>query len=233
MDKLTREELFGLLSPEEPRRKSAAKQYQNGLGEEAASGPEPTDSVSEYIDSETFSLPATNIFKQPPTTVVSPAPAAPAWQSEQAHLHHILAHSVPRVWNYALRKNAEKDTRALRKKLRELLVWLFEKEGFKTQPHASAPYLVSGRQVAGRIDLLVLNAADKPLLAIEADWAKDVTSVLKLKKLAESSVIAAWIIGTPTDEKSLMHWRKFADDVVQAQSRSWLKVMALQSGNFG
>ena len=242
MDRFTRDELFSLLGMKaaKSRMGTANTDPEAGLeeGNSCAIKEKPEtdhsrlpvdarnqDHSQDISDYEPMPLASADIFIQKKTPIKTTG-----WKSEEAHAHHVLAHSVPRIWKYTLTHFEKKDARSLRKKLRELLVWVFTKEGFKTVAPAPAPYQIGGRAIAGRIDLMVLNKLDHPILAIEADWSKDSTSICKLKNLASKSITAAWIIGADVVPEDLPSWRTFADTVSGKSSKPWLKLIHLEHG---
>ena len=242
MDRFTRDELFSLLGMKaaKPRLDTANTDSETGLEEGnscAIQEKSETDHSLLAVDArnqghshgisdyEPMSLASADIFIQKKAPIKTTG-----WKSEEAHAHHVLTHSVPRIWRYTLTHCESKDARSLRKKLRELLVWVYTKEGFKTVAPAPAPYQIGGRAVAGRIDLMVLNKLDKPILAIEADWSKDSTSICKLKNLASKDIVAAWIIGADVVPEDLSSWRNFADVVSGKSSKPWLRLIHLEHG---
>lgn len=244
MDRLTRDEFFTLLGAKAAETSACATKglkspmpapgtnVDTSSSDESERVREAKDHAAGSSEEDQGDYPAVSVSTTDVFRVKCEAHSPSGWQSEGAHAYHVLTHSVPRVWRYALTHCKSNDARSLRKKLRELLVWLFTKEGFKTVAHAPAPYQIGGREIAGRIDLLVLGKADEPLLAIEADWTKDEASVCKLRKLADRHIGTAWLIGANVGTENLPAWRKFADMVGEKPSKSWLKMVHLEHGAF-
>lgn len=171
------------------------------------------------------------------TATLSPGPAVesesscgevgrPRVRNEAAHVRYLLATAVPRLWRYTLEKSPELSVRAQRSKLRELLAWLFNKEGYAVTPGAPAPYRLKAGLISGRIDLLV-ESAGKPLLALETDWTREAASVAKLAHWHRQGVSTAWVLGAvaPTE---LATWREFADRTFGGSTNGWLILVTLQ-----
>lgn len=245
MEKISRAELFALLTRSEVERASNAgrpaqseligdKESDSSVSDEPKNQPAFTSSIEVPSTSGTiaYDTPHSAQMKtgNADNSVRVQGKGHGGWKSESAHLQYLLAKAVPRLWVCAKERCASGDTRQLRAKLRDLLVWLFAKEGFKAVARAPAPYRLKGRDVAGRVDVLVSNQEGKVLLAIEADWTREESSIQKLRHWNQSGVGAAWIIGVPTDPVALTAWRSFADEASQSNSKGWLKIMHLEHG---
>jgi hypothetical protein len=182
-------------------------------------------------------LKATAILPEPAPTIRTASPTArpsgrytPSTGSDQQRLQRLLDKSVPRLWQYALKEIPSRDPTHLRQKLRELLVWLFEKEGFDVRQQAAAPYRVNNREVKGRVDLVIHRKGGAPLLAMEADWTRTAASVLKLGSWSRQGIPVVWIIGAATEPTVLSSWRRFADEVSDSRSSRWLPILHLEHG---
>jgi hypothetical protein len=151
-------------------------------------------------------------------------------RADQAKLQRLLEKSVPRLWKYAVENTHSTDSAVQRQKLRELLVWLFEKEGYRVTQNAAAPYRLNNKEIKGRIELVIRRETGPDLLALETDWVKTPASVLKLQNWSRHNVAVGWIVGAPCEPAALLGWRRFADEVSASRSIRWLSILHLAHG---
>jgi hypothetical protein len=241
VEKIDRKELFSLLG-----RGVATIPDADAPNPDSPPAPDWEDAIDcEPAAREIFnqtSLPRAARSAEPVSAVPLPeqspakAPAPPpvilgtSLRADQAKLQRLLEKSVPRLWHYALEKSGSADPGVQRQKLRELLVWLFEKEGYVVLSNAAAPYRFKNKEVKGRIDLVIQRKDGAPLLALETDWAKEPASILKLSGWSKQKTPVAWIVGASCEPATLLTWRRFADEVSASRSSRWLPILHLNHG---
>jgi hypothetical protein len=166
-----------------------------------------------------------------------PPPASTSKKPEACErftpLHALIGNALPRLWHYALNKMPDANSRLKHKKLRELLIWLLEKNGYFTKEGANTPFMDKGREVRGKIDLLVTDSKGVPFLAIETDWTRQTASVKKLKVWHDRGVPVLWVYGQPMPPADLPELRQFADEAGGPLTVKWLPLFQLDHGWVG
>jgi hypothetical protein len=244
LEKIDRNELFALLG-----RSAAAAAPVHGTDPQDLPAPDWEDALeTESAPIEFFKttepLPAQPLASVPaaplldskvatpagkPGPVVTTMSRGPSTRADQAKLQRLLEHSVPRLWKYAIERSNSSDHGIQRQKLRELLVWMFEKEGYAVSSNAPAPYRLNNKDVKGRVDLVIQRKDGTALLAIETNWTKEPAAVLKLLGWSRK-VPVVWIVGAPCESSALVTWRRFADELSSGRSVRWLPILHLVHG---
>jgi hypothetical protein len=245
VEKIDRNELFALLGRSAaggplPQTKSSEEELPEADWEETSDVLSPADVFERSVP---FTSPAATSTLAPVSdeTHCQPVAVAPkpviktlvrgtSARADQAKLQRLLEKSVPRLWKYALDNSHSNDPAVQRQKLRELLVWLFEKEGYRVTQNAAAPYRLNAKEVKGRIELVIGRENGADLLALETDWVKTPASVLKLQNWSRHNVAVGWIVGAPCESAALLGWRRFADEVSASRSSRWLSILHLVHG---
>lgn len=169
--------------------------------------------------------------KSVPEPVTAPqAPASPLpLTSPYGRLHGLLARALPRLWRYAKQQPEASEVRALRRKLRELVSWVLTKEGYCVSPNAPTPYHADGREVQGRLELLVTAPDGSPLLALETDFTGEPDSLHKLAVWHARGVPVLWIVGRPCKPEDLPELRRLAGRTLRERT-FWLPIYHLEHG---
>ena len=245
MEKIDRNELFALLGRSTAGallpQLSATEEPPEADWDPTIEGLDPADIFDTNLHS--VSAPATApsafpaaaataspLLEAPPKAVIKTTIRGVSARADQAKLQRLLEKSVPRLWKYAIENSHSTDPAVQRQKLRELLVWLFEKEGYRATQNAAAPYRLNNKEIKGRIELVIGRQTGPDLLALETDWVKTPASVLKLLNWSRHNVAVGWIVGAPCEPSALLGWRRFADEISASRSSRWLSILHLVHG---
>lgn len=164
-----------------------------------------------------------------PTSHLSPAVLGTVPRPSIQNLRAFLGSAVPRLWAYASTRADLRNTNA-RAKLRELVGWLLQKNGFSVHKHAPAPYIRDGKKVRGRLDLLALDDTGAAVLAIETDFDKDTASVHKLGAWHVQGVAVLWLVRASVDKQGIPGFRARANQVLGQDTHNWLQVCDIEHG---
>jgi len=168
-----------------------------------------------------------NIEQPNPRT--QPAPTVEHRQLLFTSAHTLLGRALPRLWRFAQTQPEARDPRALHRKLRELIVWAFEKDGYRVHPNHPMPYRHDTEHIEGRLELLIAREGSTGL-AIETDWFGDRTSLLKLEAAHVAGHAAMWIVGKPQASDTLGELRRLANRTLKQASGRWLAIYHLEHG---
>lgn len=175
-----------------------------------------------------------------PPAAGEPAPSAPAEDRGRARqrtshdyltsTHFVLTRPLQRLWRYAQSKVDPKDTRTLHRKLRELIQWHLDKEGYAVHSNVPTLYREGGQTHEGRLELLVEKTPGEPLLAVETDWGVDSASLLKLEVWHRRGVPVLLIAGRPCKRARLWSFRQRANRLLHQPTGRWLPIYHLEHG---